>query len=162
MIEVKKECELLSMTDWEFENEDVIYPAAMRESICFFLFNEAIWEGNYSNTCYCRLDVLLTFTEKWDKLFAERWPVYSTCTALMDINNPLKIIAQLPYPLFLPEFRWELKVEVNNVVFSTGAALFGDTLFIYYGAADSHIACASVSLSTLITELITYTNQNEK
>lgn len=82
--------------------------------------------------------------------------VYSACAAaLLDINNPKKEIARLPYALFTPEFAWELKGEVNNVVFPTGTALFGDTLFIYYGAADSHIAVASVSLSALINELLT-------
>ena len=52
----------------------------------------------------------------------------------------------MPYALFSPEYEWELNGEVNNVVFPTGTALFGDTLFIYYGAADTHIACASVNL----------------
>ena len=36
----------------------------------------------------------------------------------------------------------------------TGTALFGDTLFIYYGAADSYIACASLKLKALIDELL--------
>ncbi|MEI7725404.1 MAG: pesticidal protein Cry7Aa [Bacteroidota bacterium] len=84
--------------------------------------------------------------------------VYSACAAaLLDLNNPMKEIARLPYALFSPEFEWELKGDVNNVVFPTGTALFGDTLFIYYGAADSHIACASLSLSALLQELLTYT-----
>lgn len=84
--------------------------------------------------------------------------VYSACAAaLLDLENPLKEIARLPYPLFFPEFEWEKRGEVNNVVFPTGTALFGDTLFIYYGAADSLIACASVSLSSLLKELLTYT-----
>jgi predicted GH43/DUF377 family glycosyl hydrolase len=48
---------------------------------------------------------------------------------------------------------WELKGEVNNVCFPTGTSLFGDRLFIYYGAADERIATASVSLSELLTEL---------
>ena len=65
-------------------------------------------------------------------------------------------------PLFSPEYEWELKGEVNNVVFPTGTAIFGNTLFIYYGAADSLIACASVSLSGLVDELLTYTRENEK
>jgi predicted GH43/DUF377 family glycosyl hydrolase len=43
---------------------------------------------------------------------------------------------------------------VNNVVFPTGTALFGDTLFIYYGAADERIGCASVKLSALVEELM--------
>ncbi|MBE0647159.1 MAG: pesticidal protein Cry7Aa [Bacteroidales bacterium] len=91
-----------------------------------------------------------------------RGNVYSACAALLDLDNPLKEITRLPFPLFSPEYEWELKGEVNNVVFPTGTALFGDTLFIYYGAADTHIACASVSLSALLAELITSTNQDEK
>jgi len=89
--------------------------------------------------------------------------VYSACAAaLLDLDNPNKVIARLPYALFSPEYKWELRGEVNNVVFPTGTALFGGTLFIYYGAADSHIACASVSLSALMTELNTYKIKDEK
>lgn len=81
--------------------------------------------------------------------------VYSACAAaLMDINDPAKEIARLPYALFSPQYSWELKGEVNNVVFPTGTALIGDTLYIYYGAADERIACASLSISALMTELL--------
>jgi len=80
--------------------------------------------------------------------------VYSACAALLDLENPSKVLARLPYALFTPEYDWELYGEVNNVVFPTGCALFGGTLFIYYGAADSMIACASVNLSDLLSELI--------
>jgi len=86
----------------------------------------------------------------------EKGPVYSACAAaLLDLNNPLKEIARLPYPLFSPQYKWELEGDVNNVVFPTGTAIFGDTLFIYYGAADSHIACASLNLPDLMAELLT-------
>jgi len=85
--------------------------------------------------------------------------VYSACAAaLLDLDDPRKEIARLSYPLFSPEYRWELVGEVNNVVFPTGTALFGDSLFIYYGAADSHIAVASLSLSALTAELLTISN----
>ena len=83
--------------------------------------------------------------------------VYSACAALLDLDNPTRILARLPYALFSPEYDWELTGEVNNVVFPTGTALFGNTLFIYYGAADSHIATASVKLTDLVDELLTYT-----
>jgi predicted GH43/DUF377 family glycosyl hydrolase len=87
--------------------------------------------------------------------------VYSAGAALLDLNNPEKEIVRLPYPLFAPEYEWELVGEVNNVVFPTGTAIFGNTLFIYYGAADSHIACASVKLSALLTELLNYKKIDE-
>lgn len=80
--------------------------------------------------------------------------VYSACAALLDLENPQKEITRLPHPLFKPELEWELKGEVNNVCFPTGTALFDDTLYIYYGAADERIACASVSLSSLLAELL--------
>jgi beta-1,2-mannobiose phosphorylase / 1,2-beta-oligomannan phosphorylase len=80
--------------------------------------------------------------------------IYSACAALLDLENPYLEIARLPYALFKPDQQWELRGEVNNVVFPTGTALFDDTLYIYYGAADEQIACASVSLKELINELL--------
>jgi len=80
--------------------------------------------------------------------------VYSACAALLDLENPKKEIARLPYALFTPVLDYELKGEVNNVVFPTGTALFGDTLYIYYGAADARIACASLNINELLHELL--------
>ncbi len=82
--------------------------------------------------------------------------VYTACAALLDLENPGKEIARLPYALFKPELDWELKGEVNNVCFPTGAVVFDDTLYIYYGAADERIACASVCLSELVAELLRF------
>jgi predicted GH43/DUF377 family glycosyl hydrolase len=80
--------------------------------------------------------------------------IYSAAAALLDIDDPTKVIARLIDPLFIPEFDYELNGVVNNVVFPTGTALFDDTLYIYYGAADKCIACASVSLKELLKELL--------
>jgi predicted GH43/DUF377 family glycosyl hydrolase len=80
--------------------------------------------------------------------------VYAACAALLDLEDPRKELARLPYPLFKPEHEWELNGEVNNVCFPTGAALIDDTLYVYYGAADERIACASMSLSALLAELL--------
>lgn len=88
--------------------------------------------------------------------------VYSACAALLDIDDPRIEIARLPYALFEPDQSWELKGEVNNVCFPTGAILNGDTLYIYYGAADEQIACASLSLAELLKELFNNINQDGK
>lgn len=88
--------------------------------------------------------------------------VYSACAALLDLEDPRKELARLPYPLFKPELSWELRGEVNNVCFPTGTTLFDDTLYIYYGAADERIACASLSLSELLKELLLNPTSNEK
>lgn len=82
--------------------------------------------------------------------------IYAACAALFDLESPQKEIARLPYPLFKPEEIWELKGDVNNVCFPTGAAVFDDTLYVYYGAADERIGCASMSLSQLLKEILLY------
>jgi predicted GH43/DUF377 family glycosyl hydrolase len=88
--------------------------------------------------------------------------VYSACAALLDLENPQKEIARLPYPLFSPKHDWELHGVVDFVVFPTGTALFDDMLYVYYGAADEHIASASLSLSALVAELLLNINKDEK
>lgn len=79
--------------------------------------------------------------------------VYHASAALLDKNNPRKVIGKLHEPLFSPTKSWERAGVTSNVVFPTGTALFGDTLYIYYGAADKYIAAASVSLKELLAEI---------
>jgi predicted GH43/DUF377 family glycosyl hydrolase len=82
--------------------------------------------------------------------------------ALLELENPLNEIARLPYPLFEPEYEYELHGNVDNICFPTGAVILNDTLYIYYGAADEHIACASVSVTELLKELLFNAIPNEK
>jgi beta-1,2-mannobiose phosphorylase / 1,2-beta-oligomannan phosphorylase len=79
--------------------------------------------------------------------------IYRAGAALLDKKNPLKVIGKLKDPLFSPEEKWEKKGDTNNVVFPTGTALYGKRLYIYYGAADSRIAAASVNIDDLLAEL---------
>ena len=86
---------------------------------------------------------------------------YSACAALLDLNDPRIEIARLPYPLFKPELDYELAGDVDDVCFPTGTAIIEDKLYIYYGAADDIIACASLSLSGLIDELLLNKKMNK-
>jgi len=78
---------------------------------------------------------------------------YSALVALLDKNDPQKVIGRLSYPLFFPKEEWELKGVVNNVVFPTGLSLEKDWLTIYYGAADTKIGYRKLLLSELLEEL---------
>jgi hypothetical protein len=80
--------------------------------------------------------------------------VYHASVALLDKDNPLKVIGRLKEPLFSPTEEYEKFGDVNNVVFPTGTAIFGDKLYIYYGAADKRIAVVSVNLHKLLHELL--------
>ncbi|MDD3721836.1 MAG: pesticidal protein Cry7Aa [Lutibacter sp.] len=80
--------------------------------------------------------------------------IYHATAALLDLENPTIVKARLKKPLFSPTEPWEIKGFVNNVVFPTGTALFNEDLYIYYGAADSRVAVASVNINDLLHELI--------
>lgn len=82
--------------------------------------------------------------------------VYHAGAALLNLKDPTKTVAHLPYPLFSPDKKWEKKGHVHNVVFPTGTSLFDNRLYIYYGAADSSIAVASVGLKSLLNEIMKY------
>ena len=82
--------------------------------------------------------------------------VYRGSVVLLDIKNPSKVTARMPYPLIEPEEEYELTGDVNKVVFPEGAYIYGGELFIYYGAADKYIALAKIDVNELLDELAKY------
>jgi predicted GH43/DUF377 family glycosyl hydrolase len=79
--------------------------------------------------------------------------VYRAGIALLDLKNPFKIIARLPYAVLEPETAYEKIGDVNNVVFPEGIAVFDHNLLVFYGAADKVVALAIGKLPELIDEL---------
>ncbi len=88
--------------------------------------------------------------------------IYHAGVALLDLKDPTRTIARLPYPLFSPSRKWEKEGHVSNVVFPTGTSIFENRLYIYYGAADSYIAVISVGLKSLLNELMKYKVKDSK
>lgn len=78
---------------------------------------------------------------------------YHACAALLDKNDPQKVIGRLEEPLFSPALSWEKQGDVPDVVFPTGAIIKNDRLFIYYGAADTVIAAKSLNIHELLDVL---------
>jgi len=81
--------------------------------------------------------------------------IYHAAAALLDLDDPAKVIGRLKRPLFSPTEDWEKQGDVNNVVFPTGTVLKDGRLYIYYGAADKLIAAKSVDMNELLRELKT-------
>lgn len=79
--------------------------------------------------------------------------IYHAKAALLHLEKPEIEISRLPYPLFSPTKQWEMEGMIDNVVFPTGFSLFGNELYIYYGAADKHIAVAKTDINELLLEL---------
>lgn len=84
---------------------------------------------------------------------------WSISLMLLDANDPTKIIKKTDAPLLLPEEDYELKGDVDNVVFPCGALIDDDRLYIYYGGADTICAVASQSMENVRKALKPFLNQ---
>lgn len=80
--------------------------------------------------------------------------VYSAGAFLLDIKEPNKILGRTKSPLLAPKEDYELKGDVNNVVFPSGACVLDNRLFVYYGAADKVCCLATVDLQEIIDYLL--------
>lgn len=68
--------------------------------------------------------------------------VYRQGLALLDLEDPSRVLKRTDEPILEPELDWELEGDVPNVVFSCGSLLFGTELWVYYGGADTVIGLA--------------------
>lgn len=78
---------------------------------------------------------------------------YCLGAVLMDSQEPWKVIARTERPIFEPEAEYECNGFFGNVVFSCGLLCEDDKLKIYYGAADTVICYAELSLQETIKGL---------
>jgi len=78
--------------------------------------------------------------------------IYRLGLALLDAERPERVLARSNEWIFGPEAPYERSGDVPEVVFPCGWLLGedGDTLRIYYGAADSSVCIATASLASLL------------
>lgn len=70
---------------------------------------------------------------------------------ILDINDPAKVLYRTPYPILEPQFEFEKKGIVDNVVFSCGAVEKDGLIYVYYGGADKVIAVATIEKDKLLS-----------
>lgn len=73
---------------------------------------------------------------------------------LLDLNNPLKIIAKTNLPILVPEEYYEKVGKVPNIVFPSGAMVKGNLIYLYYGSADTTVSLAYISIPNLLGEIL--------
>lgn len=78
--------------------------------------------------------------------------IYRLGLALLDAEQPQRLLARSSEWIFGPREPYELSGDVPAVVFPCGWLLDddGDTLRLYYGAADTSICLATASLQALL------------
>jgi predicted GH43/DUF377 family glycosyl hydrolase len=79
-------------------------------------------------------------------------PIYRLGLALFDLNSPERCLKRGDEWVFGPQESYELRGDVDQVVFPCGYTLGadGDTLNLYYGAADTSIAMATGSVRAML------------
>jgi len=83
--------------------------------------------------------IVLIYNGADDKL------VYRTGVAILDRNDPRKLLWRSDTPIFSPEKEWEKVGQVPNVVFVEGMVRQNDRYLFYYGSADKYIGVAEAS-----------------
>lgn len=138
------------------------------------------WERIYLNR---NKNLLLTPSESWEKekigagpppLLTEKgWLLfyhgvgsfekikrgYFIGAALLDKENPKRIISKTKEPIYIPSHGWELgfksfKVDVPGVIFPTGLIRKGTKLYLYCGAGDKYISLLTCDLKELLNFLL--------
>ena len=79
--------------------------------------------------------------------------IYRLGLALLDRDDPRKVLRRADEWLFTPTENYERQGDVDEVVFPCGWLLDGDEVRIYYGAADTCLAVATATVSDLLTWL---------
>jgi predicted GH43/DUF377 family glycosyl hydrolase len=76
--------------------------------------------------------------------------IYGLGLALLDRENPVRVLRRTDEWIFGPKARYEREGDVDDVVLPCGWTVRGDTVYMYYDAADSSIALATAKLSDMV------------
>ena len=76
--------------------------------------------------------------------------LYYTGGALLDLDEPWKVIARSKDYLLAPTEPYERVGDVPNVVFPSAAVTDGDVVRIYYGCADTCVSIAEGQISDIV------------
>ena len=78
---------------------------------------------------------------------------YCLGAVLLDAENPAKVLYRTHRPIMEPVMPYEIEGFLSNVVFACGCIKSGDTLKVYYGAADKYVCLAEISVTSILKNL---------
>ena len=102
-------------------------------------------------------DAPIRTPEGWLEIYhgADEHSRYCLGALLLDLDDPTRVLARSDEPLMEPLRDYERQGFYGNVVFTSGTILadYGDTLSIYYSAADTVVCLATVSCQEILRTL---------
>lgn len=81
---------------------------------------------------------------------------YRLGAVLLDLQDPARVLCRTPDWLMQPEADYEIEGFYRGCVFPCGKVVIGDTLFVYYGAADKVVGLATCPLQDLVEYLLAH------
>lgn len=78
---------------------------------------------------------------------------YCMGAALLDLENPTRVIARSLQPIMEPEADYEKNGFFGDVVFGCGGIQEEDQLTMYYGVADTSMAGCTLSIAAILQQL---------
>lgn len=111
------------------------------------------WEFMQIGNCGSPLET----PEGWLLLTHGVGPMRRYCIGamLLELNDPLKVIGSLDEPLIMPTEE-EREGYVPNVVYTCGAMIHGEYLYVPYAMSDTATSLAFVPLDTLLERLVNH------
>ncbi|MDD3679298.1 MAG: hypothetical protein PHX72_00325 [Candidatus Shapirobacteria bacterium] len=83
---------------------------------------------------------------------------YKVGAMLLDLDNPTKVLYRSRKPIIEPDQWYDNDGFKAGVVYPCGAVIISDTLFVYYGGADSYVCVATANLEQFLSQLKTTGN----
>jgi beta-1,2-mannobiose phosphorylase / 1,2-beta-oligomannan phosphorylase len=78
---------------------------------------------------------------------------YKIGAMLLDLKDPTKVLHRSQSPILEPDAIYENDGFKAGVIYPCGAVIIGNTLYVYYGAADSYVCVATANLDEFLNEL---------
>jgi len=133
---------------WLLESPDLVYWGVPRPLI---LPRQTYWDSRRTGPCGPPLHI----ERGWLQLYfgVDHDNSYHIGAALLDHMNPGTLLKRSRAPVLSPALEWERSGRRADAVFSGGCEAVDGRLRIYYGAADTCLGIAEVSIPDLLRTL---------
>jgi len=133
---------------WLAESPDLIHWGRHR---CVALTREGCWDSARVGAGASPIRT----EEGWLEIYhgATSENRYCLGALLLDLDQPWRVLARSEKPIMEPLASYEQEGFLGQVIFTNGHVVEGDRLTIYYGAADSVICAACLSIATIVGSL---------
>jgi predicted GH43/DUF377 family glycosyl hydrolase len=81
---------------------------------------------------------------------------YRVGVMMLDLEDPRRVVARAPDFIMEPEAKHETEGIYAGCVFPTGNVVVDGTLFVYYGAGDRFVGCATAPIQELVDYVMQY------